>query len=150
MITLSQARGKLLRSHAASCRCHCRNESGRSRHARTLKLSQTFFSYLPFKSSHGFRGQPCFHVSFFQGQPCFHVSFFQGQPFFSHFLSDQGSSGSFPASSSRKYSFASLKTVPESRKTAIRLGMTIRPLKVSEISQRSPRSRVAPTIEIKA
>lgn len=139
MITLSQARGKLLRSHAASCRCHCRNESGRSRHARTLKLSQHFFSYLPFKSSHGFRGQPCFHVSFFQGQP-----------FFSHFLSDQGSSGSFPASSSRKYSFASLKTVPESRKTAIRLGMTIRPLKVSEISQRSPRSRVAPTIEIKA
>ena len=44
---------------------------------------------------------------------------------------------------------ASLTTVPDSRNRAMRLGMTIMPLKVSEISHSSPRSMVAPTMATK-
>ena len=45
--------------------------------------------------------------------------------------------------------FTSFTTVPDSRNRAIRLGMTIMPLKVSAISHRSPRSMVAPTMATK-
>ena len=44
---------------------------------------------------------------------------------------------------------ASLTTVPDSRNRAMRLGMTIMPLKVSEMSHSSPRSTVAPTMATK-
>lgn len=52
----------------------------------------------------------------------------------------------FFAPSPWKYSFTNLMTVPESRKTAIRFGMDIRPLKVSAILHSRPRSIVAPRI----
>lgn len=46
-----------------------------------------------------------------------------------------------------KYSFANLNTVPESRKTAIRLGIIISPLNVSAMFQIKSSFRVAPIIE---
>ena len=50
------------------------------------------------------------------------------------------------APSPAKYSFTSFTTTPESKNTAIRFGMTIRPLKVSAMLHISPRFIVAPTI----
>lgn len=45
-----------------------------------------------------------------------------------------------------KYSFTSFTTTPDRRNTAIRFGIAIRPLKVSAIFHKSPRSTVAPRI----
>ena len=45
-----------------------------------------------------------------------------------------------------KYSLASLITVPDNKRTAIKLGITIRPLNVSAMFQIRPRSIVAPMI----
>ena len=55
---------------------------------------------------------------------------------------------SFP--SLAKYSFTSFTTTPDSRKTAIRFGMDIKPLNVSAILHNSPRSTVAPRIATNA
>ena len=49
-----------------------------------------------------------------------------------------------------KYSFTSFTTTPDSRKTAIRFGITIRPLNVSAIFHIRPSSIVAPTIATSA
>ena len=49
-----------------------------------------------------------------------------------------------------KCSFTSFTTVPESKNSAIKFGMAISPLNVSEIPQIKPRSAVAPTIAINA
>lgn len=49
-----------------------------------------------------------------------------------------------------KYSRVNLTTVPDSINTAIRFGIIIRPLNVSAISHRSPRSIVAPMIATNA
>ena len=48
-----------------------------------------------------------------------------------------------------KYSFVSFTTTPDSRKTAIRLGMTMSPLKGSAMLHISPRFIVAPTIAVR-
>ncbi len=48
-----------------------------------------------------------------------------------------------------KYSFVSFTTTPDSRNTAIRLGMTMSPLKVSAMLHISPRFIVAPTIAVR-
>ena len=49
-----------------------------------------------------------------------------------------------------KYSRVSRTTVPDSKKTAIRFGMDIRPLKVSARLHKSPRSTVAPGMDTRA
>ena len=48
-----------------------------------------------------------------------------------------------------KYSFANFTTVPDNKNKAIKLGITINPLQVSEIPQINPKSAVAPTMAIK-
>ena len=48
-----------------------------------------------------------------------------------------------------KYSFVIFTTTPDSRNTAIRLGMTMSPLKVSAMLHISPRFIVAPTIAVR-
>ena len=48
-----------------------------------------------------------------------------------------------------KYSFVNFTTVPERRNTAIKFGIAIKPLQVSEIPQINPRSATAPMIATK-
>ena len=48
-----------------------------------------------------------------------------------------------------KYSFVIFTTTPDSRNTAIRLGMTMSPLKVSAMLHISPKFMVAPTIAVR-
>ena len=47
-----------------------------------------------------------------------------------------------------KYCFTNFATVPDNKNNAIKFGITIKPLQVSEISQIKPRSAVAPTMAI--
>ena len=49
----------------------------------------------------------------------------------------------------RKYCLTNCATLPDSNNKAIKLGITINPLHVSEIPQINPRSAVAPMIAIK-
>ncbi len=52
--------------------------------------------------------------------------------------------------SPQKYSFVSSTTLPESRKSAIRFGIAMRPLKVSAMLHIRPRFAVAPRIATSA